>query len=121
LKSLLDIAETIQRIQELRWDRLVDKARAYDCLNIVYTALLITQRTLGCEISEDTVNELTPSAARGAVIRGVSNFLLRWTSLPASPNAGRALFGKQIHPSLLLPYATYRGYQIRHKLAHEIF
>jgi hypothetical protein len=121
LKSLLDIAETIHRIQELRWDCLVDKAQAYDCLNIVYTALLITQRTLGCDIAEGVMNELTPSRARAALIRGISNFLLRWTSLPASPNAGRAIFGKQIHPSLLLPYAAYRGYQIRHKLAHEIF
>jgi hypothetical protein len=121
LKSLLDIAETIQRIEGLRWDSLVEKARAYDCLNIVYAALLITQRTLGCDLPDVVQKALTPSAPRAALIRGVSNLLLRWTSLPASPNAGQALFGKQIHPSLLLPYAAYRGYQIRHKLAHEIF
>ena len=120
LKSLLDIAETLNRIEDLQWDKLVEKARSYDCLNIVYAALLVTQLTLGCNLPVNVLDDIAPNALRATLIRTVINFLLGWSSLPAAPNTGQSFLGKQIHLSLLLPYVVYRGYQIRYKLAHEI-
>jgi hypothetical protein len=52
LKALCDIAETINKYPGLDWSKLVQRARAYDCHNIVYTALLVTVMTMGCSLPE---------------------------------------------------------------------
>ena len=121
LKSLLDIAETLRKIEAIRWDVMVEKSRYYDCQNIVYTALQVCTQTLGCSLPPSGLEHLGVNPLRAAVINGIVKFLIRYSSLPESPNAGKSLLGKQLHFSLLLPYASYRFYQIRHKLFEEIF
>jgi hypothetical protein len=120
LKSLLDISETLCKIGDIRWDVVVEKSRSYDCHNIVYTALLVCQQTLGCRLPQGALQSLGLNPLRRAVINSMVKFLIRYISLPAAPNAGRSLLGKQVHISLMLPYASYRFYQIRHKLFDEI-
>ncbi len=120
LKSLLDIAETVQKIPNIQWDKLVERARSYDCVNIVYTALLVTSQTLGCDLPPDFLERLPVHPLRRAVINQMVAYALRYGSLPTAPISGRVFFGTQLHISLLLPYAAYRFDQIRHKIFKEI-
>lgn len=120
LKSLLDIAETLRKMDAIRWDLVVEKSRQYDCQNIVYTALLVSRETLGCALPPGALHSLGVNPLRAGLINSMVRFLIRYSSLPAAPNAGRSLLGKQVHASLVLPYASYRFYQIRHKLLEEI-
>jgi hypothetical protein len=120
LKSLLDIAETLRKMDAIRWDLVVEKSRQYDCQNIVYTALLVSRETLGCALPPGALHSLGVNPLRAGLINSMVRFLIRYSSLPAAPNAGRSLLGKQLHASLVLPYASYRFYQIRHKLLEEI-
>lgn len=120
LKSLLDISETIRVMDQLRWDVVVEKAGLYDCSSIVYTALLVAERTLGCDLPEGVRDELKVSTLRSAVIDSLVSYAMRYSSLPLEPISGINLAGRQLHASLVLPYATYRLYQIRHKLFEEI-
>lgn len=120
LKSLLDIAETLRKMDAIRWDVVVEKSRQYDCQNIVYTALLVCQQTLGCRLPPGALPRFGVNPLRAAVINSIAKFLIRYSSLPVAPISGRSLLGKQIHFSLVLPYASYRFYQIRHKLFDEI-
>ena len=120
LKSLLDIAESIRKVENIHWDKLVAKARSYDCANIVYTALLVTSKTLGCDLPWGLLDAMQIHRVRKALINGIVSYGLRYGSLPVAPISGKSFFGKQIHVSLVLPYAAYRFYQIRHKILHEI-
>jgi hypothetical protein len=52
LKNLCDIAEIINKYSDIKWRKLTRNTREYHCNNIVYTALLVTKMTLGCELSE---------------------------------------------------------------------
>ena len=120
LKSLLDIAETTRKMPTMQWEKLLDKVRSYDCANIVYTALLITSRTLGCNLPEGFTEALPINPMRNALIDGLVNYALRYGSLPAAPISGKMFFGKQVHISLMLPYAAYRPYQVWRRLVEEV-
>ncbi|MGW8251540.1 MAG: nucleotidyltransferase family protein [Anaerolineales bacterium] len=120
LKSLMDIAETTHKIRGLRWDIVAEKARRYDCSSIVYTALLVADRTVGCTLPETILDNLSVSPVRAALIKGLVDYALRFSPLPLDPISGTSVGGRQIHASLVLPYASYRLYQIRHKLFEEI-
>lgn len=120
LKSLLDIAETVQKIPNIQWDKLVERARCYDCINIVYAALLVTSQTLGCNLPPQFLERLPVHPLRRRVINQIVAYALRYGSLPATPISGKMFFGRQLHISLVLPYAAYRFYQIRHKIFKEI-
>jgi hypothetical protein len=117
LKSLCDIAETISRYPHLGWGELADKARAYDCSNIVYAALLVTKKTLGCNLPDEVFDELTVSPFRGAIMRLLIHHLKQRLPLTALyPFSGRKVFGRELTWSLILPYATYNGYQMGRKM-----
>lgn len=120
LKSLLDIAETIRKIKKMRWDIVAEKARLYDCSNIVYTAILVADRTLYCDLPEGALDNLSVSALRAVVINGLVNYAMQYGTLPLNPISGASVAGRQLHSSLVLPYATYRFYQIRHKIFEEV-
>lgn len=121
LKSMLDIAETVRKIKDIRWEVVVEKSRMYDCHNIVYTALLVTSQTLGCDLPPGALKSFRVNPLRAAFIQTIVRLLMRYSTLPAAPMSGKNLLGKQVHFSLVLPYASYRFYQIRHKLFEEIF
>ena len=121
LKSLLDIAETIWKMPDLNWDKVLEKVRSYDCANIVYTALLVARQSLGCDLPEGLLDRLPVSPIRKALIDGMVKFAMRYGSLPITPISGVMVFGKQIHISLVLPYTAYRPYQVGRRLREEIF
>ena len=111
LKALCDIAEIIVKFQEtLNWTLLLQKAKAYDCSNIVYTALLVTQITVGCELPTDLLDQLKVGPLRATLI----HFLSQRMSLSAFDSlfSAKNFRDKKIDWSLLLSYATFRNYQI---------
>lgn len=119
LKSLCDIAETIKRCPGLQWEALTRKSKAYDCHNIVYAALLVTRETLGCELPEGVLANLAVSPVRAAVIGGLVRYLSQRGSLDALyPFSGRSVFGREVSLSLVLPYTTYRWYQVGRRLRY---
>lgn len=106
LKSLCDIAETIAAHPHMPWDRFIDKARQYDCQNIIYTVLYITQETVGCRLPPHLLEQLGVSSLRARAIRYLSS---RYSlDAYASLRRGPTLLGRHVHSSLLLTYATYR-------------
>jgi Uncharacterised nucleotidyltransferase len=121
LKSLLDIAETTRKMTDMQWEKVLEKTQCYDCANIIYTALLITNQSLGYNLPEGFLENFPINPTRKTVINGMVKCAMRYGSLPAAPISGKMFFGKQVHISLLLPYAAYRPYQVRHKLMNEIF
>ncbi len=110
LKALRDIAEILNHYRDIRWDVLADKARAYECGNIVYAALIATQSTLGIDLAPSALDGLAVPSPRAALIRYLSRER-SFTSL-ANLYAGNRLFGREVGRGLLLPYATYRGNQL---------
>jgi hypothetical protein len=114
LKALCDIAETINKYADLKWEELTSKARAYDCHTIVYAALLVTHMTVGCKLPQDVLDGLAPSPTRAAIIRYLSQ-RMSWSSL-SSLYSGKKVLGRRASLSVLLPYATYRWYQVGRKM-----
>jgi hypothetical protein len=115
LKSLADIAEILNRCPNLDWDTVTEKARAYDCYNIVYTALLATKITLGCNLPDQALDRLNVNPIRASVV----DYLVKRLSLSSfsSLYSGRKLFGRRIDESLILPYSTFRWYQVWRRFA----
>ena len=117
LKSLCDIAETIARHPGLKWEELTHRARAHDYNNILYTALLVTEMTLGCELPEGLLDNLQVSPTRAAVISYLVRRLSERCPLDALyPFSGRRVFGREANLAVLLPYVTYRPYQAGRKI-----
>ncbi len=117
LKSLCDIAETIRSGPQVNWEELVRKATRYDCNNIVYCALLISDLTLGCKLPSDLLARLNVHPGRATLIQTLSRLLLRVSSFSSlSPFQGMEVLGRRINRTMFLPYTTYRGYQILRKL-----
>ena len=114
LKALCDIAETVNRCGSLDWSKLVQKATAYDCRAIVYAALFITQSRLNCALPTGVLDALHLNPARRRAI----HYLSRQLSLTAydSLYAGGTLAGRRPDFALILPYATFRPYQIWRRL-----
>jgi hypothetical protein len=118
LKSLADIAEITYQLSDLDWQKVVRSAQSYDCQAIVYTALLVTQRTLGCKVPDGLLGELGVSPARAALIRLIVGYGSRYRPLSSIyPFSGVELFGRQFDLFLLLSYTAYRGYQVRRKIS----
>jgi Uncharacterised nucleotidyltransferase len=106
LKSLFDIAEILNRYKNIKWDELTDKAREYGCRSMVYSALLVTKLTLGCDLPEQGLERLKIGPTRQAIIKYLGQ-RMSLTSL-SSFNSGARILSKKVGPSLLLPYANYR-------------
>jgi len=111
LKSLMDIRETSLRLP-INWDKLMFNAKAYDCLPIVYTAMRVTERTLGFSVPKIKLGIRKP------LIDLMINVLMR-RPLSSYPFSGPNVMGRQINFASILPYMNYRGYQIWRK-AQEI-
>ena len=117
LKSMCDIAEIIKKYPDLNWQIVVDNSIAWECNYIVYSALLVTKRLLGCEIQADVFANLKVGRTRTRLIHFlIENIQKRQTLASLFPFSGITMFGREIEPSLLLPYASYRGYQVGRKI-----
>lgn len=123
LRSLCDISETVRRFPQLDWDKFSELALAYQCNNIAYTALSVTQATVGCSLPDGL---LTHGLRLGRVRRRVIDRLLRYlldhvplTSL--SYYTGReVVIRRRIGWSLALLYATYNWRQMASKLREAL-
>lgn len=119
LKGLFDIAESVRRLEGLDWERLARRAGEYRCEGIVYTALLATASTVGCELPEGALDRLGVPSLRAGLLRLLIAAAVRTTSFSAirpSGSVGRPGL------SLLLPYASFRWDQawrsFRYAVAH---
>jgi hypothetical protein len=110
LRSLCNIAEIIDKYPDLNWAELLEKAGTYDCHTIVYTALLVTTMTVGCQLPAGLFDDLQVNPVRAKII----SYLSRYSSPAAfsSLYSGGSKGGRQLDLSLLLPYASFRWYQI---------
>jgi hypothetical protein len=117
LKSLCDIAETLNKYPELDWKVLKLKAVAYECNLIVYTALLLTRMTVGCKMPVNILDELAVSPIRSTIIHYLSRYLNQCLSLGMhDPSSARSVFGRKVNLPLLLVYSSYRSNQIGRKM-----
>lgn len=121
LKSLCDIATIIEKYPDMDWVKLAHKAREYRCNAILYTALVVTQITLGCTLPEGFLRSLKVNRVRMLAIRRLVSKMSRSHSLAelAARSEGKA-FGREFSRSLLLTYATYHIRQLTPKLT-EIY
>jgi hypothetical protein len=113
LKCLCDIAETVSQFGDLNWAELIRKAREDHCDNIVYTALLATKMTLGCELPDRVLRDLAVGPVRDELIRQLISYVSRHAPLSSLyPYSEGKWFDRKVSVSLLLPYATYRPRQM---------
>lgn len=119
LRSLCNIAEIIAKYPDLNWAELLHKAYAYDCHLIVYTALLVTTMTIGCQLPAGLLEGLNVNPVRAKIM----GYLSRQTSAEAFSlsYSGANKAGRQLGMSLLLPYASFRWYQIWRKAVFVLF
>jgi len=110
LKALSDIQALIEHYPHLDWETLIAKARAYRCDLILYTALLVTQMTLGCDLPPGRLDDLAPNPLRRTIIHSLSRRVHR-ASL-AALHSGRRILGRPVDGSLLLQYASLHWHQI---------
>ncbi len=116
LKSLCDIAETIRRCSPFDWEKFAQRAIDFGCNNIVYAALLVTRKTLGCGCPDKALSDLAVPAVRSQLIRWATAFGVRNIFIiPTSPTPERKLYGRRLDPALFLTYSTYTFTQIRRK------
>jgi hypothetical protein len=114
LKAMCDIEVILRAYPEMDWKELIRKAKTYRCKNIVYTGLLVTQMTLGCELPDEVLDRLVNNQLRTAIIRFLAQRMS--FSSPSSLYSGEKFLGRKINLSLLLPYASYRWDQVWRKV-----
>lgn len=121
LKSLCDIAEAINHLPELNWEKFITKARDYDCHIIVYTALAITKLTVGCEVPPPVLESLGLSKMRRALIdHSLATFFIPRISFTRLPASEKKVFGRALNLSMILPYISFRGVQAVRRINHVI-
>ena len=110
LKTLLDIAEIVNKYSDIDWGKVTLRARKYCCGSIVYTALITTKMTLGCKFPLNVLSELNVGLVRRKVISYISESRLFCST--SSLYSGISFFGTKMNLSLILPYASISWYQV---------
>ena len=120
LKNLCDIAEIINKYKGLKWEGVAAKSKEYHCNNIIYTALLVTRMTLGCEFPEKVLDDLAVTPVRSAVIHYIIRYLNQHMPLSCLyPFSLENPLEKKINLSVVLPYATYSWRQVLFKMRNS--
>jgi hypothetical protein len=117
LKALLDIAETVNHYGDISWGVVAQKAREYDCHNIVYATLLATKMTVGCEFPDDFLLKLEINPVRAKLMQYLMGFLCNHVPLPSSVS-GFQIWGRNVNWRTILPYIPLRWYQIRRRFGY---
>jgi hypothetical protein len=113
LKAMCDIAELINKFSDIKWHEIIRDATTYRCNHIVYTAILVTEMMLGCQVPDNMLNNLITRPVKAKFIRYLAQH--RSFSSLSSLFSGKKIFGQKVGRSLILPYATYSWQQA---LAH---
>lgn len=121
LRSLCDIAETIRCYSDLDWSIFVEKACKFRCNHIAYSALVVTQQTVGCSLPEGMLDGLGVGGLKQHVIDRLIGFLVHNVPLVSlSYYNGSTCISRKVGWSLLLPYATYEVGQIVSKTREAV-
>jgi hypothetical protein len=120
LKSVCDISETIRTYQDISWKQLVVRARAFQCENIIFTALLVTSLTAGCDLPTEWEDYFRIHDFRKKMIKTAVNLLIKKISFSLYPFSGISITGRSMDWSLILPYMGYSGTQLVKKLSYAV-
>lgn len=120
LKSLLDIAGIVGAHPTLDWTTFVQKARAYDCHMIAYTALFIARNLLNVRLPAMPLDKLCTGSARRAWIHLLSQRMSLSAFSSIHTGGLLNLGGRSIAPSLLLHYSTLHWGQIYRKVLFAV-
>jgi hypothetical protein len=117
LKLLLDLAECTQRLDDLDWDQVAAKSRAYRCGPICYTALQVAESTLGCRVPARLWDQLGVGRLQRWMIDRLIDGLLKKRSLAElSAESSASVFGRAFSLPLLLTYISYHLDQLPKKV-----
>jgi hypothetical protein len=108
LKALHDIATLCRNDPGIDWREIVALSLHYRADAIVYTALLVTQTTLGCPLPSQVWDHFSFGRVRRAGIERMVALLWKHSSLDALSMSRGAVFGRQLSAPLLLTYLSYR-------------
>jgi len=121
LRSLCDIAETVKRFPQLDWVLFAEKAIAYGCNSIAYTALTVASATVTLPLPGSVLEMLAVGALRRATIHSTIRYLVNHVSLTSLSNyTGSQVVGRKVGWSLLLPYLTYNWQQMGSKVQEAV-
>jgi hypothetical protein len=120
LKSLCDISETIQTKQNLSWQQFAERACSFQCENIIFTALLVTSLTTGCNLPAGWEENFGVQPFRQKLIKTTVNYLIKRLSFYPYPFSGISILGRPFHLSLILPYIGYTNTQVAKKLSYAV-
>ena len=108
LKSICDIATIIEKHPDLDWARLATKSQAYRCAAILYTALVVTQMTVGCNIPNEFLDSLKVNPFReSTILRLLENMIYNHSLAELAVRAKVKVLGREFSRSLMLVYASY--------------
>ena len=120
LKSLCDIAEIINYFKKLDWDVFIHNAKKYHCCYIVYTSLLVTSMTIGCDLPKGVLSKLEVGWFRSRLIYLIIKYLYHHVSLNGLlPSSGRIIWGKNINPALILNFIACNWLQFFRTVSKE--
>lgn len=120
LKSLNDIATICCAYPNLDWDKIVACARRFRADLVVFTALTVTQITLGCHASHHDRDMFALNRVRRTGIEQSATLLWRRSSLPALSEQHGGLLGRTFSTPLLLTYLSYHWDVLGAKLREVI-
>lgn len=118
LKSVFDIAEIINYHPDLNWEKIVLDAQEYECQNIIYTALLVTQLTVGCNLHSSVYERLKLNQRRALIIRKLASHLIDTVPLSNLFSPFPSIAINKNNVALLLVAITYKRSQIFQRLKY---
>ncbi len=107
LKSLCDIASIIEKYPDLDWDRVLATATEWRMQIILFTALMITQRTVGCTVPGSFAASLGVSPRRQRLILNLIDRLLQKPLNSTATGFGPDFSGRRFSWSVPLTYAAF--------------
>lgn len=109
LKSLFDVAEIVDFYPDLNWKDFARKAKKYHCNNLIYTALAVTKKTIGCNFPETVFKELAVFPLRKLIIHLIIRYLnLRMSLSSLYPFSEENPMIRKADLSLALPFAVFQ-------------
>jgi len=119
LKSLFDIAEIIRTYPDLNWKVFTGKTKKYHCNNVVYTALFVTKKTIGCRFPEAVLKDLGVFPLRKLIIHIIIRYLsIRMSLTSLYPFSEENPMIRKINLSLALPFMVFQWRHLLRKLLH---
>ena len=120
LKALCDISSIIETQPDLDWSYICRTAKLWQAHTILYTALIMTQRTLGCDFPSHVLSDLKLSTVRRRIINRSIDRLLTHSLTSSAQWSSHHIFGRNYSQALLLTYTTYTPKLLLKKLVEIV-